>query len=73
MSCWRRCWTGWASPNREATFRSPRLAQERHFEELAEIGRSGRHLTEEEWAELIRRRHPHWADGLADRRISEGV
>lgn len=34
---------------------APGLARERYFEELAEIGRSGRQLFEEEWAELYAR------------------
>jgi mannose-6-phosphate isomerase-like protein (cupin superfamily) len=34
---------------------APGLARERYFEELAEIGRNGRQLTEEEWAELYAR------------------
>ncbi len=34
---------------------APGHARERYFEELAEIGRSARQLTEEEWAELYAR------------------
>ena len=34
---------------------APGLPRERYFEELAEIGRSRRQLTEEEWAELYAR------------------
>jgi mannose-6-phosphate isomerase-like protein (cupin superfamily) len=34
---------------------SPGIARERYFEELAEIRRSGRELSEEEWAELYAR------------------
>lgn len=43
---------------------APGAPREAYFEELAEIGASGRTLTDEEWADLYRRHDNHPVDGL---------